>query len=214
MCIVTNKPLPRKAITASKKTTANKASRRVRFGQAQQKVFHQPLSQSDKRTIWYNGTDYKNMNRQVRRSLQKELYFGFDPNDEERTWRGLEHIREGVPNVKLQRRRSFVRGLLYFHKTMGVTDPEELSAIACTQSNVDQVRAQQFADYDAYEAQCVHYPYEPLPWRQEDCAQTPEPDADALADYEVFRNIPRSKCVVSPEPTVLMARTVRAVSPS
>lgn len=138
------------------------------------------------------------MNREVQRTLRRELYYGFDPNDTERSWRGLEHVREGVPNVKLHRRRNFVRGLLYFHKTMGVTDPEELSAIATTESNVDQVRAQQFADYDAYEASCVYY--EPLPWR------TPEPDPDALKHYEVFQDIPRSKCV-TPDHTVLVPRT-------
>ena len=201
MCKVTNKPLPRKAATAAKTVTASR--RRVRFGQVQAKVFHQPLSRSDKKTIWYSGSDYKAMNREVQRTLRHELYYGFDPNDTERSWRGLEHIREGVPNVKLQRRRSFVRGLLYFHKTMGVTDPEELSAIAATQSNVDQVRAQQFADYDAYEASCVYY--EPLPWRY-DYYSCPEPDPEALKEYEVFRDIPRTKCV-SPTHTVLVPRT-------
>ena len=195
MCKVTTKPLPRKAVAATK---APQRRRRVHFGQSQSKTFHQPLSRSDKKTIWYSGSDYKAMNREVQRTLRQELYYGFDPNDSERSWRGLEHVREGVPNVKLHRRRNFVRGLLYFHKTMGVTDWEELGAIASTQSNVDQVRAQQFADYDAYEASCVYY--EPLPWR------TPEPDPDAFKHYEVFQDIPRAKCV-TPTHTVLVPRT-------
>ena len=195
MCKVTTslpKPTPRKAVaTASKRTS----KRRVQFGQAQSKVFHQRLSRSEKKAVWYTGSDFKAMNKDVHRTLRKELCYGFDPNDEQRSWRGLEHIREGVPNIKLERRRSFVRGLLYFHKTMGVNDPEELSAIASTQSYSDQVRAQQFADYDAYEASCVYY--EPLPLT---------PTKEDLEDYEVFKDIPRAKCV-TPVQTVLVARS-------
>lgn len=196
MCkVTTSARAPKKAITAAH----TQKRRRVSFGSVQAKVFSQRLSRSEKKSVWYSGSDYKAMNKEVHRSLRKELYYGFDPTDSERSWRGLEHIREGVPNVKLQRRRSFVRGLLYYYKTMGVKDPKELSAIATSQSSIDQVRAQQFADYDAYEASCVHYEHQ---WRQHHFCYMPE---DVQEDYKEFCNIPRSK-VVTPTRTVLVAR--------
>eukprot|EP00797_Seminavis_robusta_P002779 Sro1174_g249020.2 (139) ;mRNA; f:17564-17980 len=138
------------------------------------------------------------MNKQVHRDLRKELCYGFDPNDIERTWRGLEHIREGVPNVKLERRRNFVRSLLHLHKKQGVRDPEQLGAIAAAHSSIDQIRAQQFADYDAYEASCVYYEKRCYTW----C-----PIESTAEDYKEFCNIPRTKSF-KPNRTVLTARAI------
>lgn len=188
MCKVTDMlPLqPRKAASAVK------VPRRVRFGHVKAKVFHSALSSADKKAIWYCGQDYKAMNKEIHRTLRKELYYGFDPNDRERSWRGLEHIWEGVPNVKLERRRNFVRSLLYVHKAQGVRDPDKLGAIAAAHSSTDQLRAQQFADYDAYEASCVYY--------EQKCFMVMTTE-----DYKEFSNIPRTKCS-KPSRTVLTPR--------
>ena len=183
---------PRKAVAGVK------TPRRVRFGYVQAKVFNSAFSMADKKAIWYCAQDYKAMNKEIHRSLKKELYYGYDPHDMERSWRGLEHIREGVPNVKLERRRSFVRSLLYMHKSQGVRDPEQLGAIAAAHSSIDQLRAQQFADYDAYEASCVYYENKCFP----SCFS-----GTTTEDYKAFTDIPRTKCA-RPKRTVLTPRPI------
>jgi hypothetical protein len=188
MCKVT-KMLP---LTPRKAASVAKVPRRVRFGHVEAKVFHLGLSSADKKAIWYCGQDYKAMNKEIHRSLRKELYYGFDPNDRERSWRGLEHIWEGVPKVKLERRRNFVRSFLYLHKAQGVCDPDKLGAIAAAHSSTDQLRAQQFADYDAYEASCVY--------NEQNCFTV-----TTTEDYKEFSNIPRTKCS-KPNRTVLTPR--------
>lgn len=190
MCKATNTITPQKAVAASKR-------RRVRFGKVSAKVFHQTLTRSDKKTIWYTGSDYKAMNKEVQYNLKYELYYGFDPNDTERSWRGLEHIREGIPNVKLERRRNFVRSFLHFHKTVGIKDPNELGALAASHSNEDQVRAQYFAEYDAYEASRVYYEPEKCyyDWTPSASFDDAFDDASEQAEhYKEFCNIPRSTC--------------------
>lgn len=202
MCKVTpvSIPAPHKAIAATKKT-----QRRIRFGRVQAKVFHQKLTKSDKKTMWYTGSDYKAMNKEVRHNLKCELYYGFDPSNTERSWRGLEHIREGVPNIKLERRRNFVRSFLHAYKTLGVDDPDELGAMVSAESKVDRIRAQQFANYDAYEASCVYY--EPEPYNTWDGYYgTDEHEHDQESRYyKEFNDIPRSTCV-RPKQTIIVAR--------
>ena len=205
MCKVTavSLPPPRKAITATKKT-----QRRIRFGRVHAKVFHQKLTKSDKKTMWYSGSDYKAMNREVRHNLKHELYYGFDPNNTERSWRGLEHIREGVPNIKLERRRSFVRSFLHAYKTVGVNDPDKLGAMISAESKVDRIRAQHFANYDAYEASCVYYepePYHPT-WDGYYCDEQQHQEQESKARYyKDFSDIPRTTCV-RPKQTIIVAR--------
>ena len=219
MCKVTAAPIPPpyKAIAATKKT-----KRRIRFGRVHAKVYHQKLTKSDKKTMWYSGNDYKAMNKEVRHNLKCELYYGYDPNNTERScWRGLEHIREGVPNIKLERRRCFVRSFLHAYKTMGVTDPDKLGAMISAESEVDRIRAQQFANYDAYEASCVYYEPEPHnTWdgyycdydtdeqqqQQHHQQQQKQQDQEIKADYyKEFSDIPRSTCV-RPKQTIIVAR--------
>ena len=163
MCKITDQIPQSKAATAVKAGSPqrrNRHGRRVRFGTVSAKLFHQPLTKSDKKSIWYSGSDYKAMNKEVHRNLKRELLWDCYPQEQgppqPNCWRGLEHVREGLPNIKLERRRHFVRTLLHAHKTMGVKDPVELSHLAIAQSNVDQIRAQYFAEYDAYEASCVY----------------------------------------------------------
>jgi hypothetical protein len=174
-----------------KVVTVTKSTRRVRFGHATKKLFHQPLSQSDKSAIWYCGREYKAMNKEVHYTLKHELYYGVDPYDAERSWRGLEHIREGVPNAKLQRRRYYVRTFLHLHKQLGVTDPQELGAFATEFTDEDQIRAEQFGQYDAYEASTVYY------------EQTNKEQAQEC--YKEFSDIPRAANCIEPKRRVIVA---------
>ena len=200
MCKVTTTTSlpPRKAITATKKT------RSVRFGRVHAKVFHQQLTRSDKKALWYSGSDYKLMNKEVRHNLKHELYYGFDPNNTERSWRGLEHIREGVPNIKLERRRTFVRTFLHVYKTMGVRNPEELGAMVSAESKVDRIRAQHFANYDAYEASCVYNERETNTWDGY-YHTVPQKNHDEADYYKEFSDIPRTASV-RPTQTIIVAR--------
>ena len=121
------------------------------------------------------------MNKEVHERLRHELCYGFDPYDTERTWRGLEHIREGMPNYKLERRRYYVRKLLHLHKAVGVKDPEELGHFAACYTQDDQLRAEQFGQYDAYEASYVYYEQ-----------RTAEENEEC---YKEFCDIPQSTCL-------------------
>jgi hypothetical protein len=162
--------------------------------------------------MWYSGRDFRAMNSEVKHNLKKELCYGFDPYDSERSWRGLEHIREGVPNAKLNRRRQYIRSFLYVHKTVGVTDPEELGAYAAAQINSDLVRAQQFAAFDAYEASTVYYEdtyaygYYSDDYSYCDSAHSSFDDyCENECYYKDFCDIPRTKCLPPAKQTIIMA---------